>query len=58
MKRETRFRMVEKQDPERFKALAEEAQRRAEDHYSIYRQLATVIPDSASDEGQSEEPTG
>ncbi len=44
MEQETRFRMIQKQDPERFKRLLAAAQTRAEEHYSLYRQLAEVVP--------------
>jgi len=43
MQAETRFRMVEKRNPERFKRLVEEAQRRADEHYSLYEQLAGIV---------------
>jgi pyruvate-ferredoxin/flavodoxin oxidoreductase len=40
MSLETRFRMVEKQDPERYKRLLARAEREARDRFSIYQQLA------------------
>jgi pyruvate-ferredoxin/flavodoxin oxidoreductase len=48
MEQETRFRMIQKQDPERFKTLLAAAQTRAEEHYSLYSQLAEVVPRSAA----------
>jgi pyruvate-ferredoxin/flavodoxin oxidoreductase len=43
MRNETRFRMVELSDPERFKWLMEEAQRQAAQRFAIYQQLAGVM---------------
>ncbi len=40
MSQETRFRMVEKQDPERFKRLLAKAERHAAQQYAVYEQLA------------------
>ena len=42
MRNETRFRMVERTDPERFKWLMEEAQRMTAQRYAVYQQLAGV----------------
>jgi pyruvate-ferredoxin/flavodoxin oxidoreductase len=42
MRNETRFRMVEKLDPTRFKMLAELAQRDAIDRVAVYQQLAGI----------------
>ncbi len=42
MRAETRFRMVEKLDPERFKRLLAAAQRQSERRYAVYRQLAGI----------------
>jgi hypothetical protein len=42
MRNETRFRMVEKQDPERFKRLAVLAQRNAAQRFAVYQQLAGI----------------
>jgi len=42
MRNETRFRMVEKQDPERFKRFLDKASRQAAQHYAVYQQLAGV----------------
>ena len=39
---EARFRMVEKQDPERFKVLMDRAQAHAEHRFAIYEQLAGI----------------
>jgi pyruvate-ferredoxin/flavodoxin oxidoreductase len=53
---ETRFRMVEKIDPDRYKRFLAEAQRSAEQHYAVYQQLAGItIPQSETpDEDPSE----
>jgi pyruvate-ferredoxin/flavodoxin oxidoreductase len=40
MRNEARFRMIEKQDPERFKHFLDAASRQAAQRYSIYQQLA------------------
>jgi pyruvate-ferredoxin/flavodoxin oxidoreductase len=40
MRNETRFRMVEKQDPERFRRLLARAEREAHRRYAVYQQLA------------------
>ena len=42
MRNETRFRMVEKQDPERFKRFLAQAEREAASRYSVYSQLAGI----------------
>ncbi|MCC6581769.1 MAG: pyruvate:ferredoxin (flavodoxin) oxidoreductase [Phycisphaeraceae bacterium] len=42
MKNETRFRMIEKQDPARFKKLAQSAQDYAARRMSLYQQLASL----------------
>jgi pyruvate-ferredoxin/flavodoxin oxidoreductase len=42
MRNETRFRMVEKQDPERFRRFLDEAQRQAAQRYAVYQQLAGI----------------
>jgi pyruvate-ferredoxin/flavodoxin oxidoreductase len=42
MRNETRFRMVEKQDPERFKRLTDAAQRSAAQRFAVYQQLAGI----------------
>ena len=42
MRNETRFRMVEKQDPERFKRLIAAAQRNAGQRFAVYQQLAGI----------------
>ncbi len=48
MLNETRFRMVERTHPERFRRLATLAQRHAERAASVYRQLAAItLPDGA-----------
>ena len=42
MRNETRFRMVEKQDPERFKRFLDTAGRQAAQRYAVYQQLASL----------------
>jgi pyruvate-ferredoxin/flavodoxin oxidoreductase len=42
MRNETRFRMVEKLDPKRFKLLLERAQREAAERVAVYQQLAGI----------------
>ncbi len=42
MRNETRFRMVEKQDPERFRKFLDTATRQAAQRYAVYQQLAGV----------------
>ncbi|MCB1057136.1 MAG: pyruvate:ferredoxin (flavodoxin) oxidoreductase, partial [Acidobacteria bacterium] len=42
MAAETRFRMVEKIDPERYRRFLRQAQEQAEQRYSVYRQLAGI----------------
>ncbi len=42
MRNETRFRMVEKLDPKRFKLLLERAQREATERIAVYQQLAGI----------------
>ncbi len=44
MRNETRFRIVEHQDPERFRELAAAAQRHNAYRTALYQQLATVMP--------------
>jgi hypothetical protein len=44
MQAETRFSMIARRDPERYRKLVDQAQQRAEEHYSIYQQLAAVVP--------------
>jgi pyruvate-ferredoxin/flavodoxin oxidoreductase len=54
MRNEGRFRMVEKADPERFKALSRAAQREARQRYAVYQQLAGItIPREADEDGGS-----
>ena len=52
---EARFRMVEKQDPERFRHLMARAQEHATHRFAIYEQLAgiSVPPDHDTDTGNS-----
>ena len=49
MRNETRFRMVEKQDPERFKRLAALAQRSAAQRFAVYQQLAGITVPQGGD---------
>jgi len=50
MRNETRFRMVEKGDPERFKRLLATAERDARERYAVYEQLAGLtIPRPETD---------
>jgi pyruvate-ferredoxin/flavodoxin oxidoreductase len=51
MRNETRFRMVEKQDPARFRRLMAAAQRQAEQRVAIYRQLSSLtVPNPRAEE--------
>jgi pyruvate-ferredoxin/flavodoxin oxidoreductase len=51
MENETRFRMVEKQDPVRFKRLMELADRQATQRIAVYKQIAAIIvPDTDNPE--------
>ncbi len=56
MRNETRFRMVEKQDPVRFKKLMAAAQRQAEQRVAIYKQLSALTVPQARNPVGSEEP--
>jgi pyruvate-ferredoxin/flavodoxin oxidoreductase len=51
MRNETRFRMVEKQDPDRFKRLLDKAARQAAQHFAVYQQLAGVTVPRIGQEG-------
>jgi pyruvate-ferredoxin/flavodoxin oxidoreductase len=42
MRNESRFRVVERTDPARFKEFLKEAQRAAEQRYAVYSQLAGI----------------
>jgi hypothetical protein len=42
MRNESRFRMIERADPVRFKHFLEDAQAAAERRYSVYQQLAGI----------------
>lgn len=48
MRNETRFRMVEHQDPERFRELVAAAQRHNAYRTALYQQLATLVPPTAA----------
>jgi len=58
MRNETRFRMVEKLDPERFKRLLASAEKQAKQRVAVYKQLAGLtvpqIPDDVAPQAQSE----
>ena len=53
MRNESRFRVVERSDPARFKGFLEEAQDAARRRYEMYRQLAgiTVAPSEEAIDG-------
>ncbi|MCB9891944.1 MAG: pyruvate:ferredoxin (flavodoxin) oxidoreductase [Planctomycetes bacterium] len=52
MNNETRFRMVERMDPERYRRLQKQAQVEADRRFSLYQQLAEIkIPVGQSSEG-------
>ena len=54
LRQEARFRMVERQDPERYKRLIDESQRQAERTFSVYRQLAGLaVPADDADTAES-----
>ena len=42
MRNESRFRMVERADPARYKMFVEESQAAAERRYAVYQQLAGI----------------
>src|SRR5262249_42174679 len=54
MRNESRFRMIERADPARFKHFLEKAQEQAESRYAVYQQLAGIkVPvHEAKEEGQ------
>jgi pyruvate-ferredoxin/flavodoxin oxidoreductase len=51
MSNETRFRMVEQQDPERFRRLLEASQREVNSRFAVYKQLAELKLPGASGNG-------
>jgi len=52
MRNETRFRMIEKVNPERFERLVHAAQRSAQQRFAVYQQLAGItVPNSEEGEG-------
>jgi pyruvate-ferredoxin/flavodoxin oxidoreductase len=58
MRNETRYLMVERQDPERFRGLLDAARRAAADRYALYEQLSRVAappPGRASEINKPEE---
>jgi pyruvate-ferredoxin/flavodoxin oxidoreductase len=54
MKNETRFRMVEKQDPERFRRLLAAAGNVAAQRFAVYQQLAGIKVPRITGEGEPE----
>jgi pyruvate-ferredoxin/flavodoxin oxidoreductase len=52
MRNETRFRIVEHQDPERFRELVAAAQRHNAYRTALYQQLATVVPSTVARRGE------
>jgi pyruvate-ferredoxin/flavodoxin oxidoreductase len=56
MRNETRFRMVEKQDPERFKRLLAMAEKSAKQRVAVYQQLAGLTVPRVPDEEAEAEP--
>ncbi len=53
MRNESRFRVVERTNPERFKAFLKQAQEQAQQRYAVYQQLATItVPLIEADEPQ------
>jgi pyruvate-ferredoxin/flavodoxin oxidoreductase len=57
MRNESRFRMIERADPARFKHFLVEAQAQAERRYSVYQQLAGIkVPLIEAKEAKDEEP--
>ena len=50
MRNESRFRMVERTDPERFAQFLKEAQEAARKRYAVYEQLAGITVPQAEDE--------
>lgn len=49
MRNEARFRMAEKQDPERFKRLMASAERSARQRFAVYQQLAGLTVPSGDE---------
>ena len=60
MRNESRFRMVERADPARYKAFVEESQEAAERRYAVYQQLAgiTVPASETTDDASAGAPDG
>jgi pyruvate-ferredoxin/flavodoxin oxidoreductase len=57
MSQETRFRMVEKVNPERFKRLLAQAEREARQRYAIYQQLAGITIPRENEPEEAAAPT-
>jgi len=53
MRNESRFRMIERADPARFKHFLEEAQAAAQRRYSVYQQLAGITVPVIEPEGDN-----
>jgi hypothetical protein len=56
MRNESRFRMIERADPSRFKYFLEESQAQAERRYAVYQQLAGItipVPEKKDEDGNS-----
>jgi pyruvate-ferredoxin/flavodoxin oxidoreductase len=56
MRNESRFRVIERADPERFKRFLEDAQLAAERRYAVYQQLAEIAVPAVEDK-EEEPPT-
>ncbi len=56
MRNETRFRMVEKLDPVRFKKLALMAEKNTRQNVAVYRQMAGITVPQVSDAEAEAEP--
>jgi hypothetical protein len=59
MKNESRFRMIERADPARYKQFLEDAQAAAERRYAVYQQLAGIkvpVPEPPKENVEQEVP--
>jgi hypothetical protein len=52
MRNESRFRMIERADPARFKHFLEESQAAAQRRYAVYKQLAGITVPVIEAEGE------
>jgi pyruvate-ferredoxin/flavodoxin oxidoreductase len=57
MKNESRFRMIERADPERYKRFVRESEEAARRRYSVYQQLAGIAVPPAEAQGDGTPPT-